>query len=72
MQVKWSIVQTHATGDNCCVITYNRASIQVVVVAQDKFFAQLKSSTNGFGVIADFFGRGLLDASSVSTFKPSY
>lgn len=34
---------------------------------QDKFFAQLKSSPNGFSVIADFFGRGLLDAASIST-----
>ncbi|KAL3155173.1 hypothetical protein ABBQ32_013114 [Trebouxia sp. C0010 RCD-2024] len=34
---------------------------------QDKFFAQLKSNPNGFSVIADFFGRGLLDAASIST-----
>lgn len=38
---------------------------------QDKFFAQLKSSANGFSVIADFFGRGLLDAASISTARPA-
>lgn len=38
---------------------------------QDKFFAQLKSSPNGFGVIAEFFGRGLLDAASISTARPA-
>lgn len=37
------------------------------ICLQDKFFAQLKSSPNGFSVIADFFGRGLLDAASIST-----
>ncbi len=38
---------------------------------QDKFFAQLKSSPNGFSVIAEFFGRGLLDAASISTARPA-
>ena len=38
---------------------------------QDKFFAQLKSSSNGFSVIAEFFGRGLLDAASISTARPA-
>lgn len=41
----------------------------MLLVLQDKFFAQLKSSADGFGVIAEFFGRGLLDASSVSNVK---
>ena len=28
---------------------------------QDRFFNQLKSSADGFNVIAEFFGRGLLN-----------
>ena len=35
-------------------------------VRQDKFFTQLKSSADGFNVIAEFFGRGLLNNTSAS------
>lgn len=34
------------------------------VSGQDKFFTQLKSSADGFSVVAEFFGRGLLNAST--------
>jgi len=34
--------------------------------AQDKFFTQLKNSADGFSVIAEFFGRGLLNNTSAS------
>lgn len=44
-----------------------KRAMRIGATEQDKFFAQLKSSPNGFGVIADFFGRGLLDAASIST-----
>ena len=30
-------------------------------VLQDKFFTQLRNSADGFNVIAEFFGRGLLN-----------
>ena len=33
---------------------------------QDKFFTQLRNSADGFGVVADFFGRGLLNHTSVT------
>jgi len=45
--------------------------LNICFCLQDKFFAQLKSSANGFSVIADFFGRGLLDAASISTARPT-
>ncbi len=38
----------------------------VLVMRQDKFFTQLKSSSDGFNVIAEFFGRGLLNNTSAS------
>lgn len=31
---------------------------------QDKFFTQLKNSADGFSVIAEFFGRGLVGAAT--------
>lgn len=31
---------------------------------QDKFFTQLKNSADGFSVVAEFFGRGILNAVS--------
>ena len=34
---------------------------------QDKFFTQLKSSADGFSVVAEFFGRGLLNTSATSS-----
>lgn len=34
---------------------------------QDKFFTQLKNSTDGFSVVAEFFGRGILNSVSHRT-----
>jgi hypothetical protein len=34
---------------------------------QDKFFTQLKNSADGFSVVAEFFGRGILNAVSHRT-----
>ena len=34
---------------------------------QGKFFNQLKHSADGFGVVADYFGRGIMNKTSVST-----
>jgi hypothetical protein len=36
-------------------------------VGQDKFFTQLKNSADGFNVIAEFFGRGILNTTSTHT-----
>lgn len=35
--------------------------------AQDKFFTQLRSSADGFAVIAEFFGRGILNQAAASS-----
>ena len=37
------------------------------VCVQDKFFTQLKSSSDGFSVVASFFGRGLLNVTAAAT-----
>ncbi len=37
-----------------------------VCASQDKFFTQLKNSTDGFNVIAEFFGRGILNNTNSS------
>lgn len=34
------------------------------VHVQDKFFTQLRSSADGFAVIAEFFGRGILNSTA--------
>jgi hypothetical protein len=34
---------------------------------QDKFFTQLRSSADGFAVIAEFFGRGILNQAAASS-----
>ena len=34
---------------------------------QDKFFTQLRNSADGFNVIADFFGRGILNAPAATS-----
>ena len=34
---------------------------------QDKFFTQLRNSADGFNVIADFFGRGILNNPAAAT-----
>lgn len=36
-------------------------------VVQDKFFTQLKNSADGFNVIAEFFGRGILNKTSAAS-----
>ena len=36
-------------------------------IMQGKFFTQLKHSADGFGVVAEFFGRGLMNNTSVTT-----
>jgi hypothetical protein len=41
-----------------------------VNLLQDKFFSQLRNSADGFGVIADFFGRGLLNNGGSQTARP--
>lgn len=45
----------------CFVSLYSK---NFVFDVQDKFFSQLKSSADGFNVIAEFFGRGLLNNAS--------
>ena len=39
----------------------------LAALPQDKFFTQLKNSADGFNVIAEFFGRGILNNTSSST-----
>ena len=34
---------------------------------QDAFFKQLRTASDGFGLVAEFFGKGLLNNTSVST-----
>ena len=41
--------------------------VEACFAVQDKFFTQLKNSADGFNVIAEFFGTGLLNASTAST-----
>lgn len=35
--------------------------------SQDAFFKQLRTAPDGFSVVAEYFGRGLLNNTSVST-----
>ncbi|KAK9806296.1 hypothetical protein WJX72_009074 [[Myrmecia] bisecta] len=44
-----------------------RRSMRAGAAEQDKFFTQLKNSADGFNVIAEFFGRGILNATSITT-----
>eukprot|EP00873_Tetraselmis_striata_P041163 jgi/Tetstr1/461427/TSEL_006537.t2 len=41
-----------------------RRSMRAGASEQDKFFTQLKNSADGFSVVAEFFGRGILNAVS--------
>ena len=40
---------------------------QNLVPLQDKFFTQLRNSADGFNVIADFFGRGILNSPAATS-----
>ncbi|BDA46644.1 Vacuolar protein sorting-associated protein 11 homolog [Coccomyxa sp. Obi] len=44
-----------------------RRSLRAGAAEQDKFFTQLKNSADGFNVIAEFFGRGILNNTSSSS-----
>ena len=57
---------TQKSGNLIAMIFWLASSLHAKVCLQDKFFSQLRSSADGFSVIADFFGRGLLNNSSVS------
>uniref|UniRef100_A0A061SPT2 Vacuolar protein sorting-associated protein 11 n=1 Tax=Tetraselmis sp. GSL018 TaxID=582737 RepID=A0A061SPT2_9CHLO len=41
-----------------------RRSMRAGAMEQDKFFTQLKNSADGFNVVAEFFGRGLISSAS--------
>lgn len=41
-----------------------RKSMAAGATQQDRFFTQLHNSADGFSVVADFFGRGLMGAGS--------
>lgn len=36
-------------------------------ILQGKFFTQLRHSADGFGVVSEFFGRGIMNNTSVTT-----
>ncbi len=38
-----------------------KRSLQAGAKEPDKFFTQLKQSPDGFGVVAEFFGRGMMN-----------
>ena len=38
-----------------------------LIPLQDKFFTQLRNSADGFNVIADFFGRGILNSPAATS-----
>ncbi|CAK0785749.1 hypothetical protein CVIRNUC_008960 [Coccomyxa viridis] len=44
-----------------------RRSLRAGAAEQDKFFTQLRNSADGFNVIADFFGRGILNNPAAAT-----
>lgn len=54
-------------GQTLAFSQMGRGMRQLVLLSQDKFFTQLHNSADGFGIVADFFGRGLLNNTSVTT-----
>ncbi|CAL5228225.1 g11315 [Coccomyxa viridis] len=44
-----------------------RRSLRAGAAEQDKFFTQLRNSADGFNVIADFFGRGILNSPAATS-----
>jgi Vacuolar protein sorting protein 11 C terminal len=56
----WAWYLLGRTGDSCEVKLVYR-SMREGATEQDKFFTQLRSSPDGFGVVAEFFGRGMLN-----------
>ena len=74
---RWEIA--YASRDIPCRQADFEVSAQVGVLAvhccawlrltmlQDKFFTQLRNSADGFNVIADFFGRGILNSPAAAS-----
>ena len=42
-------------------------SLPFPLLPQDSFFKQLRTAPDGFSLVAEYFGRGLLNHTSVST-----
>jgi hypothetical protein len=42
-------------------------SLPCLLPLQDSFFKQLRTAPDGFSLVAEYFGRGLLNHTSVST-----
>ena len=57
------IVCANLSDQKVLFIRYNCALSAV----QGKFFTQLRHSADGFGVVAEFFGRGIMNNTSVTT-----
>ncbi len=51
---------THYTHHRFKTLLDIRKSLAAGATQQDKFFTQLHNSADGFAVVADFFGRGLM------------
>jgi hypothetical protein len=43
------------------------AAISPLRTPQDSFFKQLRAAPDGFGLVAEYFGKGLLNNTSVTT-----